>query len=125
MYVTNNADGDSPGTVSVINTATCNATNTAGCHRRFPTVATGNSPLLITADARTGILYITDFSSASVTILNGKRCNATVTSGCAKAAHEQPVDSDHSPCRQPAHPHRLRRQPLLPGSLSIFRATRQ
>ena len=41
VYVTNNADGDSPGTVSVINGATCNGTHTTGCHRHFPTAATG------------------------------------------------------------------------------------
>ena len=38
VYVANNANGDSPGTVSVINAATCNATDTTGCHRRFPTL---------------------------------------------------------------------------------------
>ena len=41
VYVANNANGDSPGTVSVINGATCNGTDTAGCHRRFPAMATG------------------------------------------------------------------------------------
>ena len=50
VYVANNADGDSPGTVSVINGATCNGTNTTGCHRRFPTMATGT----VTAARRGG-----------------------------------------------------------------------
>ena len=126
VYVTNNADGDSPGTVSVINAATCNAINTTGCHRRSPTAATGNSPLLITADTRTGTLYITNFSSASVTILNGKRCNATVTSGCTKATREQSVGS--GPSGLAVNP-RTRTiyvgNGYLPGSLSIFRATRR
>ncbi len=43
-YVANNADGDSPGTVSVINTATCNGTRTTGCRRRFPMMAVGMRP---------------------------------------------------------------------------------
>ena len=54
---------------------TCNATTT-GWHRRFPTTVTGNS---------TGTLDPTDFSSASVTVLNGSRCNTTATSSCGKA----------------------------------------
>ncbi len=93
VYVVNNADGDSPGTVSVINTATCNGTRTTGCRGRFPVVAAGISPLLAALDARTGNLYITDISSAQVTILDAARCNAEVTSGCRTASREQPVSS--------------------------------
>jgi DNA-binding beta-propeller fold protein YncE len=93
VYVVNNADGDSPGTVSVINGATCNGTNTSGCHQRFPTMATGRSPLLAAVDTRTGIVYVTDFSSAGVSILDGSRCNATATSGCGASPREQAVGS--------------------------------
>jgi DNA-binding beta-propeller fold protein YncE len=93
LYVVNNADGDSSGTVSVINTATCNGTRTTGCHRRFPAAAVGISPLLAALDARTGTLYITDISSAQVTVLNAARCNARTTSGCRMASREQPVSS--------------------------------
>ena len=52
VYVVNNADGDAPGTVSVINGATCNGTDTSGCRQHFPTMATGRSPLLAAVDAR-------------------------------------------------------------------------
>ncbi len=81
------------GTVSVIDTATCNATNTTGCHQRFPVVPTGRGPALVAVDARTGTVYVTNTSSATMTILNGARCNATVTSGCRKAIREQAVGS--------------------------------
>jgi DNA-binding beta-propeller fold protein YncE len=94
VYVVNNAFGDAPGTVSVINAATCNGTVTAGCGRRFPTMATGVAPQLAAVDAATGIIYVTDFGSAGVTVLDGSRCNATVTSGCGAALHEQPVGSE-------------------------------
>src|SRR5262249_55093181 len=93
LYVANNANGDFPGTVSVINSATCNGTVTTGCGGPFPTAATGASPLLVAADTRTGTFYVTDISSASVTVLNGSRCNAAVTSGCAMASREQAVGS--------------------------------
>ncbi len=93
VYVVNNADGDAPGTVSVINGATCNATHTAGCGRRFPTMAAGRSPLLAAVDTATGLVYVTDFSSAGVSVLDGSRCNASVTSGCRGPLREQPVGS--------------------------------
>ncbi len=122
VYVTNNAGGDSPGTVSVINSATCNGTMTAGCSGPFRTMATGRSPLLAVVDARTGTVYISDLSSAAVTILNGSRCDASVTSGCGKAGREQPVGSQ--PLGLALNP-RTRTvyvtQIFPPGSLSIFR----
>jgi DNA-binding beta-propeller fold protein YncE len=91
LYVTNS--GDLPGTVSVINTATCNGTRTAGCRRHFRTMTTGISPALIAADTRAGMLYVNDFNSAAVTILNGSRCDAEVTSGCRAAGRQQAIGS--------------------------------
>jgi DNA-binding beta-propeller fold protein YncE len=79
--------------VSVINTATCNGTDTAGCTGPFPTIAVGRSPQLAAVDLATGIVYITDFSSAAVSIIDGSRCNASQTSGCGAPPREQPVGS--------------------------------
>jgi DNA-binding beta-propeller fold protein YncE len=93
VYVVNNADGDAPGTVSVINGATCNGTDTSGCRRHFPTMATGRSPGLAALNPATGIVYVTEFSSAGVSILDGSRCNASVTSGCSASPREQAVGS--------------------------------
>jgi DNA-binding beta-propeller fold protein YncE len=97
VYVVNNANGDAPGTVSVINGATCNGTHTAGCRQHFAAFATGRSPLNITVDERTDALYVTDFSSAGVTVMDGSRCNASVTSGCGAPLREQPVGSQPFP----------------------------
>jgi DNA-binding beta-propeller fold protein YncE len=125
VYVVNNANGDSPGTVSVINGATCNATVITGCSGPFPTAATGNSPLFIAADTRTGTLYVTNFSSASVTILNGTRCNAAVTSGCSRATREQAVGSGPGGLAINPRTHTAYiANGYLPGSMSIFRVTR-
>jgi DNA-binding beta-propeller fold protein YncE len=93
IYAPNSGASFSGDTISVINGATCNGTDTAGCHQRFPTMATGRSPLLAAVDAATGLLYVTDFSSAGVSILAGSRCNASVTSGCGAPAREQAVGS--------------------------------
>jgi len=91
LYVANNFNGDAPGTLSIINTATCNGTHTAGCHRHFPAVVIGRAPVLVDMDARTGVIYATDFGSAAVSILNGAQCNATATTGCQ--TREQAVGS--------------------------------
>ena len=119
VYVANNADGDSPGTVSVINGATCNGTDTAGCTGHFPTMATGRSPLLAAVDTSTGIVYVTDFSSAGVSILDGSRCNASLTSGCGAPPREQAVGSQpFRPGHQPEHQHRLCDR-HLPGRVHV------
>jgi DNA-binding beta-propeller fold protein YncE len=125
VYVANNAFGDSPGTMSVINGATCNGTHTAGCQRRFPAMATGVAPLLAAADTRTGILYVTDVGSAAVTILNGARCNATVASGCGAAPGKQPVGSQ--PFGLAINPRTSTiyvTQTFQAGSMSVFGAAR-
>jgi DNA-binding beta-propeller fold protein YncE len=124
VYVANNANGDSPGTVSVINAATCKGTDAAGCGGPFPVVATGNSPLLIAADARTGTLYVTDFSSASVTVLDGSRCNAEITASCRQAGRGQAVGS--GPYGIAVNPRTATvyvANQYLPGSLSVFAAS--
>ena len=93
VYVANNTNGDTPGTVSVINSATCNGRDTAGCAGPFPTVVIGRSPLILAVDIRTDTIYVADFSSAGVSVLNGSTCNAEVTSGCGRPAPEQAVGS--------------------------------
>jgi DNA-binding beta-propeller fold protein YncE len=76
-------------TVSVINGATCNGTDTAGCGGHFPVMPAGRSPVAVTVDTSTGFVYVTDFASAAVSVLNGSRCNAETATGCEAAAREQ------------------------------------
>jgi DNA-binding beta-propeller fold protein YncE len=93
VYVAINADGDLPGTVQVINGADCDGTRTTGCARIFPVMPAGVSPSAVALDARTGILYVTDFAGADVTELSTVHCNARSTRGCAEPGHQQPVGS--------------------------------
>ena len=121
VYVVNNADGDAPGTVSVINSATCNGTDTAGCTGPFPSIAVGRSPQLAAVDLATGIVYITDFSSAAVSIIDGSRCNASQTSGCGAPPREQPVGSQPIGLAiSPANGTVYVADTFQTGSLSIF-----
>jgi DNA-binding beta-propeller fold protein YncE len=122
VYVTDNADGDLPGTVSIIDGATCNGTNTAGCGRHFAPVTVGGLPNQIAVDVRTGTVYIADEGSAAVSVLDGARCDAAVTTGCG-AAREQavgstPVDVTISPDTDTVYV----TDTFQPGALSVLSA---
>ena len=81
VYVSNSADG----TVSVINSAACNSTVTAGCLRSVvATVPVGNFPAYLAVDEATDTVYVPNANDNTVSVINGKSCNATVTSGCAQ-----------------------------------------
>ena len=88
VYVADNG-GD---TVSVIDGATCNAKDQAGCAGTPPTVTVGNGPFAIGIDSTTDTVYVTDGGAMSngtstsvggtVSVIDGATCNATVQSGC-------------------------------------------
>jgi DNA-binding beta-propeller fold protein YncE len=123
LYVANNADGNALGTVSVINTATCNGTDTTGCGGPFPTVATGLAPLLVAVDTRTNTVYVSDISSAAVSVLNAARCDAAVTSGCHTASRLQAVGSQPFGVLINQRTNTVYvTQVRAPGSMSIFTA---
>lgn len=69
-------------TVSVIDAKTCNATNVGGCGHRPITVNVGQTPGGIAINSRTNTIYVTGESSNDVSVIDGKTCNATTTSGC-------------------------------------------
>ena len=92
VYVANNADGDAPGTVSVINGATCNGATTARC-APIADVAVGRAPLLAAIDTATDQFYVTNYASATVSIIDGSTCNAANTTGCSRPADAQAVGS--------------------------------
>ncbi len=56
VYVTNDQDAS----VSVINSGTCNASNTTGCGQTPPKVAAGNYPGPIAVDPTVGTAYVTN-----------------------------------------------------------------
>ena len=74
------------GTVSVIDAATCNAHVASGCHRTFPTVTVGGSPVGIAVDDATDTIYVTNANGDNVSVINGATCNARHTSGCDQTA---------------------------------------
>jgi YVTN family beta-propeller protein len=81
-YVGNGNDD----TVSVINTATCNAVVNFGCGQTLPTITLNQAAPAGSVDAAvdqaTDTIYVVNINDNTVSVIDGKTCNATVTSGC-------------------------------------------
>ncbi len=85
VYVGDN-DGGNATTVSMINSATCNASDLATCPTtEAPTVNVGNPPLDIQVDQATHTVYVATYSD--IAVFDADTCDATVQSGCATHGH--------------------------------------
>jgi YVTN family beta-propeller protein len=93
VYVANNG-GD---TISVIDGATCNATQQTGCAVTPASITVGNGPFAIGVNPTTDSIYVTDNGAVSigtihaidptslgdtVSVIDGATCNASLQSGC-------------------------------------------
>jgi DNA-binding beta-propeller fold protein YncE len=94
IYTANLWDGEGPGTVSVINGATCNAQTTSGCNQTPATAPAGFGAIAITLDPTTNQVYDTNIEDTSVTTINGNTCNATNHTGC-NDGQTQPIVGDY------------------------------
>jgi DNA-binding beta-propeller fold protein YncE len=72
------------GPVSILNTATCNGTNTSGCSHTPMTTATNGDGVGI--DHTNHSVYVTDAVDQLMSVFNGATCNATSQSNCSTAA---------------------------------------
>ena len=82
IYTANIADGETAGTVSVINGANCNGQNTSGCDQTPITAPAGFGTSSIAVDQATNRVYATNTEDTSVTTINGNACNGTTARGC-------------------------------------------
>jgi YVTN family beta-propeller protein len=101
LYVLNAGNN----TVSMIDTASCNAEVTSRCGAVPPVANVGNGPTDVAVDAVTNTVYVTNSGDDTVSLLDAATCNATVTSGC----DQQPT--------------RLLRTGLGPQAISVDPAT--
>ena len=85
IYTANLADGEGPGTVSVINGATCNGQNMSDCSQTPATAPAGFGTGDVAVDEPTNQVYATNLQDNSVTTINGNTCNGTSASGCVHA----------------------------------------
>ena len=73
-------------TVAVLNSATCNATDTSGCAAKPALVSVPGGPEFLAINPQTNTIYVADTSSGTVSVIDGNVCNASDVSGCARAA---------------------------------------
>jgi DNA-binding beta-propeller fold protein YncE len=85
IYTANLADGEHTGTASVINGATCNGANHAGCSQTPATVAVGFGAVGVAINPVTDIIYVTSIEDTSVSVINGATCNGSNVAGCGQA----------------------------------------
>lgn len=78
IYVGNGGDN----TVSVINGATCNASNTSGCNQAASTINVGGGPGIPGIDTATNTIYVPNGNDGTVSVINGATCDGQNTSGC-------------------------------------------
>ncbi|MFZ0130431.1 MAG: YncE family protein [Candidatus Dormiibacterota bacterium] len=93
VYVAN-WGGGSGDTVSVIDGATCNATNHSGCGQTPPTVSVGGGPVGVAVDQATDTVYVANSADTTVSVIDGVSCNATNHSGCGQNPPTISVGSD-------------------------------
>jgi DNA-binding beta-propeller fold protein YncE len=91
IYTANIAGGEHPGTVSVINGATCNGSDHTGCGQTPAKVAAGFGAVGVTIDPATNTVYVTNNEDTSVTVINGATCNGSDTSGCGQTVPKAAV----------------------------------
>jgi YVTN family beta-propeller protein len=80
IYVVNRDNG----TVSVINGAHCNGTDTSGCNQSWPTLTVGNSPQALGLNPDNHTVYVTNTNDNTVSVIDGNTCNGTNSSGCGQ-----------------------------------------
>jgi len=78
IYVVNQHDN----TVSVVNGAVCNGTNSSGCAQVWPTLPVGASPQGVAVNPVNHTVYVTNTNDNTVSVINGSTCNRMNHSGC-------------------------------------------
>ncbi len=84
IYTANLADGEGPGTVSVINGTICNGQNARGCDQTPATAPAGFGTLFVALDQLTNQVYTANGQDTSVTRIDGNSCNGTNSEGCSR-----------------------------------------
>jgi len=94
IYTANIVNGEGPGTVSIINGATCNSYNKSGCDQTPASAPAGFGTAGIAVDPRSDRVYATNTQDSSVTTINGHTCDSTKTKGC-QTTRTRPIVGDY------------------------------
>jgi DNA-binding beta-propeller fold protein YncE len=76
--------GQDSGTVSVLDTATCNARDRTGCRRPSATVRVDADPIGVAIDHGTNTVFVGTNGGATLSVIDAARCNATDHAGCRR-----------------------------------------
>jgi DNA-binding beta-propeller fold protein YncE len=82
IYTANIADGERPGTASVINGHTCNGQDTSGCNQVPTTISAGFGSVGVAIDRTTHNVYIVNNEDTSVSVIGGATCSSQNTTEC-------------------------------------------
>jgi YVTN family beta-propeller protein len=82
LYVANFVDN----TVSVIQAASCDASNQSGCRDEPPVATVGTDPTAVAVDAANSTVYVANFEDSTVSVVDAATCNLTRLTGCARPA---------------------------------------
>jgi DNA-binding beta-propeller fold protein YncE len=66
--------------------------NTAGCGQTPSVTPAGFGPVAVAVDPTTHVVYVANIEDTSVSVIDGKHCNALHTGGCNQAPDMLPVD---------------------------------
>jgi YVTN family beta-propeller protein len=83
LYVVSDPENGNLGTVTVLNTSTCDSLRTSGCVSNTPYAQVGSGPVGIAVDQATDTIYVVNSSNNTVSVINGATCNAQRASGCS------------------------------------------
>jgi DNA-binding beta-propeller fold protein YncE len=83
VYVANWENQQYPGSVSVINGATCNSSNLAGCGQTPKITPAGFGDMDLAIDPTTNDVYTANSLDSSLSVINGGLCNGLVGLGCS------------------------------------------
>jgi DNA-binding beta-propeller fold protein YncE len=74
-----------PGAVALIDTSHCHAGDTSQCSTQTPTtIPVPPGPVRVQIDLTTDGAYLGDLYDSSVSVIDGRRCNASDISGCGR-----------------------------------------
>ena len=73
------------GTLSVINGATCNASVQSSCNQAPATATVGARPNDLVVDELSNTIYVANRNSNTVSVVDGRHCQGSDTSGCSQA----------------------------------------
>lgn len=84
IYTADIFDGEGPGTVSIIDGATCNAHNKSGCGQTPASAPAGFGATAVAIDHATGDVYVSNIEDTSVSVIDGATCNGQNTTACSR-----------------------------------------